>query len=189
MKKISNKNSILAVVVTYNRKNMLIKCIDHILNQKGISCDILIVDNASTDGTINCVKSITDTRVKYINSGSNMGGAGGFNIGLKEAATRGYEYVWIMDDDCLPFEDALENLWKYHKQLNGEYGWLSSVALWNDGSICTMNVQKVSLTEKVSDYSNELIDAEYASFVSLFMPTKHIKTYGLPIKEFFYMVR
>lgn len=180
-----SQQNIAAVVVTYNRKNLLEACITHILNQRGISCDVLVVDNASTDGTAELVQSIPDSRVRYRNTGANLGGAGGFHFGLQWAVNAGYDYAWIMDDDCLPNEDALITFWDADRKLNGTYGWLSSQVLWTDGDICRMNIQRVTPFKKVSDFSSELSPAVAASFVSLFLPASCVRTYGLPIKDFF----
>lgn len=179
------KQNIAAVVVTYNRKELLKQCIAHIINQQSICCDVLVVDNASTDGTAQWVQSISDCRVHYRNTGANLGGAGGFHFGLQWAVKAGYDYVWIMDDDCLPNADALKAFWDAHIQLGGAYGWLSSQVLWTDGSICRMNIQRITPFQKMSDFSGERSSAVAASFVSLFLPAAHIVTYGLPIKDFF----
>ncbi len=97
-----------AVVVTYNRKDLLEKCIDRLRQQKNAACDIIIVDNASTDGTADMIKCQYNVpEVIYMNTGANLGGAGGFQYGVKQAVLLGYEYVWIMDDDTLPQETAL----------------------------------------------------------------------------------
>lgn len=183
--RICPEQNIAAVVVTHNRKELLIQCIEHILNQQDVFCDVLVVDNASTDGTAQRVQSIADSRVHYRNTGANLGGAGGFHFGLQWAVTAGYDYVWIMDDDCLPNAQALNAFWNANIQLGGAFGWLSSQVLWTDGSICRMNLQRVTPFRKISDFSGEQSAAVAASFVSLFLPTSHIRTYGLPIKEFF----
>lgn len=182
---VSPEQNIAAVVVTHNRKELLAACIEHILNQQDISCDVLVVDNASTDGTAQGVQRIPDSRVRYRNTGANLGGAGGFHFGLQWAVNAGYDYVWMMDDDCLPNADALKAFWDAHIRLNGAYGWLSSQVLWTDGSICRMNIQRVTPFQKLSDFTSELSPAVAASFVSVFLPTSRVKTYGLPIKEFF----
>ena len=98
---------IVAVVVTYNRKDLLVTCIGNLLNQTQGNPDILVIDNASTDGTGDMVKEKfgEETRVKYINTGANLGGAGGFSYGINVAVNQGYEYLWIMDDDSV-FQQA-----------------------------------------------------------------------------------
>ena len=128
--------NIAAVVVTYNRKALLKKCIDHILKQSAGAPDILVIDNASTDGTEGFIteeyKDVPE--VKYYNTGANLGGAGGFSYGINKAVCLDYEYLWIMDDDTIPKEDALSELIKADKLLDGNYGFLSSYAKWIDGT-------------------------------------------------------
>lgn len=172
--------------MTYNRKELLKQNIEHLLMQTEKSLDILIIDNASTDGTNQFIQQYADDkRVNYYNTGKNLGGAGGFHYGVKQAVLLGYEYLWIMDDDCFPNEDALEKLLLADKELKGNYGFLSSKVIWTDGTICKMNVQKQSLTKKVSNFEEDFIPVTFASFVSLFMRSKVVKELGLPIEEFF----
>lgn len=178
---------VAAVVVTYNRKVLLKENIESLLAQsKSKILDIIIIDNASTDNTQGYISQyITEKKIIYLNTGANLGGAGGFQYGIRYAAKNNYDYVWVMDDDCMPIENALEQLIKDSKKLEGGYGFLSSKVLWKDESICTMNIQRRTLTKPVSDFSKDLIPVLMASFVSLFIPISVVKDVGLPIKEFF----
>ena len=47
-----------------------------------------------------------------MNTGANIGGAGGFNLGMRWAVEVGYEYVWVMDDDCITLKNTLQELLK-----------------------------------------------------------------------------
>lgn len=182
------KNKIAAVVVTYNRKELLRQCIQRLLDQKGISCDILLIDNASTDGTAEMVKKeFSSPQVIYQNTGSNLGGAGGFQLGIKKAAEIGYEYVWIMDDDTFAEETALSALMEADRELKGNWGFLSSVVYWTDGNICRRNIPKKTIFQHVEkkDYQEKFVPVEMGSFVSLFVKTSVIREVGLPIKEYF----
>lgn len=178
---------IAAIVVTYNRKDLLLQCVERLLNQQGVVCDVLVVDNASTDGTQQAIEPIKNQRFFYRCTGENLGGAGGFNFGMRWAVEAGYDYVWIMDDDTLPSSDALAQLWAAHQRLKGEYGFLSSVVLWKDGKECQMNRQKIkkSFYEHVELLRHGIIQIEHATFVSLFFPVAVIEKAGLPIKDFF----
>ena len=135
---------IAAIVVTYNRKELLLQCLEHLLAQEGAACDVLVVDNASTDGTCQAVEQLGKDRILYRNTGENLGGAGGFNFGMRWAVEEGYDYLWVMDDDTLPRPDALAQLWAAHERLGGSYGFLSSTVLWTDGELCPMNVQRIT---------------------------------------------
>ena len=177
-------NEVVAVVVTYNRKDILIKCIKCLMKQE-YPCDILVVDNNSTDGTEECVRSFVEAgKICYYNTMENLGGAGGFRIGLELALKKGYSYMWMMDDDTLPQEDALKELFNADKRLCGEYGFLSSVALWNDGALCNMNIQRIGINKKVQDYT-DISPVIMATFVSFFIKAETIKCVGFPIKDFF----
>lgn len=175
-------NVVAAIVVTYNRKALLAKCIEKLQAQTK-TLDILIIDNASTDGT----ESLFDKEIEniyYYNTGSNLGGAGGFSYGIKKAVEQGYDYLWILDDDTLPTPTALEELLRKDLELNGEYGFLSSKVLWKDESICTMNIQKMTKWKQLKKFDDES-SIQYASFVSLFIKATKVREVGLPYKEFF----
>lgn len=177
-------NKIVAVVVTYNRKQLLKECIAALLKQTYKNCDVLVIDNCSTDGTERLVKTFTDERLSYINTGKNLGGAGGFQYGIREALKRNYDYLWLMDDDSIPTSDALEQLVNSAEQL-APFGFLSSKVLWKDHSLCNMNIPKVSLNHKLAKFSGSPQPIIMATFVSFFVPAKVVKEVGLPIKEFF----
>lgn len=179
------EKKVAAVVVTYNRKVLLKECIEALINQKYKNCDVLIIDNASTDGTRDYIDKLVDNiKVRYINTGSNLGGAGGFNYGIKEAYRLGYDYIWVMDDDCIAHDDSLQELINADAKLEGNYGFLASKVLWTDDSICTMNIPRKTLTKTLNNFDN-IEKIAMSSFVSFFTKREIIKEFGLPIKEFF----
>ena len=180
------KNKNVAIVVTYNRMNLLKECIEALNKNKNL--DILIIDNASTDGTKELVEKYVSDTLRYVNTGENLGGAGGFNFGIKEALkNEDYKYLWLMDDDTIVQEDSLDKLVEKAKELNNEFSFLSSIALWKDGNLCKMNIQKLSekTLEQYKMIEKGVIFADYASFVSCFINVDSIKNVGLPIKDFF----
>ena len=99
-----------AVIVTYNRKAMLQRCLRALCTQTAGVPELWVIDNASTDGTAELVAQLNLPTMHYYNTGKNLGGAGGFACGIQQAACSGAEYLWIMDDDCLPEPDALQQL-------------------------------------------------------------------------------
>ncbi|RNC86055.1 MAG: glycosyltransferase [Balneola sp.] len=143
---INAHEKIAAVVVTYNRKQLLIKCLDAIKTQTRKPDILFIIDNLSNDGTpeillekkiipklpskspevnevIECVIS-TDTgliELVYVRKSENDGGAGGFYEGLKRAFESGVDWIWMMDDDGIPCKDQLRNLKKYSKKFSLKY--------------------------------------------------------------------
>ncbi|MGL6315421.1 glycosyltransferase [Vibrio sp. WXL103] len=118
---------ITVVIVTHNKKDDLIKSIDALRNQSKAFDELIIIDNCSTDGTrelllenglvsedLSLSKNVNANHftlsVFYKNSGGNIGGAGGFNLGQTLAIDRGADYIWFMDDDAISEPNALELL-------------------------------------------------------------------------------
>lgn len=181
-------NATAAVVVTYNRKALLRQCVECLLAQS-VPCDILLIDNASTDGTQAWAEALCEEHaaVRYRNTGENLGGAGGFNCGMRWAVEAGYAHVWIMDDDTLPKPDALERLLEADRIVGGEYGYLSSVVLWKDGRECKMNRTKLhrAYDEHIELLRHGIVACEQSTFVSCLFRAEVIRRAGLPIREFF----
>ncbi len=98
---------VIAVVVTYNRQALLSECITALRNQTRPLDAILIVNNGSTDGTELWLNEQPD--LLFINQ-SNVGSSGGFSTGINRAYADGFDWIWCMDDDGYPKEDALEKL-------------------------------------------------------------------------------
>lgn len=188
MTKVSEEKKVIAVIVTYNRKELLKECIEAILSQNYNNCNILVVDNASTDGTKEYIGSLLkNDRVIYRNTGSNLGGAGGFNYGIKEAYMIGCDFVWLMDDDTIVFKDSLQELIEASNVLDDEFGFLASTVVWKDKTPCIMNKQDIEKGWYKSSHFLKygILNIKRSTFVSMLVPTKVINNVGLPIKEFF----
>lgn len=179
------QGKIAAVVVTYNRKDLLCRCLQALDAQNEPLLDILVFDNASTDGTETAVRSLSIPSVQYHNTGRNLGGAGGFSYGIRTAVEAGYTYLWIMDDDTLPEPGALKAFQQADQMLHGQYGWLSSRALTPEGQDQPMNRQRKTPYRDIDGYDREMIPSVMASFVSLFLRADTVHRVGLPIAEFF----
>ena len=97
------------VVVTYNRKEELVKNIKAILSQSYVVDRYYIIDNHGSDNTEKLLQEegILDNKViEYVYLKENIGGAGGFYTGLKMAYEDGYDYICLMDDDAHTMDDA-----------------------------------------------------------------------------------
>lgn len=183
-------NKYSEIVVTYNRKKMLQENIEALLNQSFEKHDIIIVDNASTDGTADMVSSYNDKRIRYYNTGTNLGGAGGFAFGLRKALKLGYDYAWIMDDDAIPDKDALLSLVNKQEVLDGQFSYLASLVYWTDGKLFDMNIPTFPNDPRLNlnldgIRNNKLMPIESCSFVGCFVNLAYAAKAGLPISEFF----
>lgn len=179
------QSKICAVVVTYNRSELLLECLAA-LQKSNIQVDILVIDNASTDNTKEKLKNhIEQNEIIYVNMEKNLGGAGGFQAGVRIAWKLGYDYIWLMDDDTIVHADSLTYLVDFASK--GEFGFLSSIAIWTDGNICKMNNHDVAVDWNLE--KNLIVDGNLkiktATFVSLLLSRSVIREVGLPIGEYF----
>ena len=108
----TDNEKICAVVVTHNRKNLLSRCLDSLLAQTRGLDKVLVVDNASSDGTDAMIQEYIRQNpvIEYLNLGDNLGGGGGFHYGCRQAVCQGFDWIWLMDDDCVATGECLENL-------------------------------------------------------------------------------
>ena len=103
--------TVCAVVLTFNRKALLLECLRALLGQTRPVDRVIVVDNASSDGTTKLLRAEgLLERVEYVRLERNLGGAGGFHRGMEEARRGDWDWIWVMDDDAEPRPDALERL-------------------------------------------------------------------------------
>jgi rhamnopyranosyl-N-acetylglucosaminyl-diphospho-decaprenol beta-1,3/1,4-galactofuranosyltransferase len=103
--------SACAVVVGYNRRDLLAGCIEALLAQTVPLDGIVVIDNGSTDGTRELLeeRGLLE-RVRYVRLDENSGSSGGFAAGVEAARDSNSDWLWLMDDDAEPERDALERL-------------------------------------------------------------------------------
>ena len=128
---------IAALVVTYNRKILLRRCLDALFDQSRQPDVVYVVDNASTDDTRAFLEELgylARDNLVFHQLTENIGGSGGFHIGVKQAVDQGADWVWMMDDDAEPESDALQALEQMGLDPNHCYG-SSAVYLQEDGGL------------------------------------------------------
>jgi len=180
---------IFAVVVTYNRLDLLKKCIDAIKVQTRDVSRIIVFNN-STDNTKEYLDSINDDQIEAIHSRKNVGGAGGFFYGIRAAFEKNADWIWVMDDDTIPEPSALEALITspfFRRDEDGNpTGFLASRVDWVDGNRHLMNyIHPVFPWHHFHGIHENCYRVLNCSFVSLLINRKAIEHCGYPIKEFF----
>ncbi|MCD8019194.1 MAG: glycosyltransferase family 2 protein [Clostridiales bacterium] len=188
--------NVVAIVVTYNRKELLQECLDALLLQTVPLSKVIVFNNCSTDGTEKLFApgaKYYNTVCDLVNSDSNLGGAGGFSEGVRIASQYNFDWVWIMDDDTIPEPTALEELIKsayFLKKNNETIGFLASYVYGPAGE--PMNVPKIDTTITDNGYSfwyeyldHGIVRISEATFVSILVPMQAIKHVGYPIAEYF----
>lgn len=127
--------SLAAVVVTFNRKDQIARTLERLLSEP--VDHIVVVDNGSTDGTRAWFETLTDPRLRFVLAEENLGGAGGFDAGLR-AATAEFDPDWIvvMDDDARPEPGAIA---AFRAADLSRWDAVAAAVRYPDGRVCEMN--------------------------------------------------
>lgn len=205
---------IAANVVTHNRKQLLLECLNALINQTHSLDGIYIIDNASTDATpellqqtgfidvvvdahrkpIEIIKTINilseakknkEIEVHYVRMPRNTGSSGGQYEGLKRGYQAGFDWLWLMDDDTISNKDTLKQFLVSDVFLIDRTGLLCSRVLWTNGDDHKGNIPAIE-TEKLIQYADRgVLPIKSCSFVSCLINRRVIKELGLPIRDFF----
>lgn len=167
---------VAAVVVTYNRREFLHECLEALLAQTRPLDEIIVIDNASTDGTseyINSVRHENDCIV-YVRLNENLGGAGGFCQGIRLAYERGHDWIWVLDDDVAPESTCLEILMAHS----------DSLELLVPLRIDKATGQNVELAATKLDLSNPLVKDPRRSWIAREYPDPELLPDVFPLEDF-----
>ncbi len=170
---------VAALVVTYNRLDLLKESLNAVLNQTRKPDAVYVVDNASTDGTYEYLKGIEG--LKVIRMDENVGGAGGFKAGMKRIiCDGGFDWIWLMDDDAVPFRNALQTLIEFYESLpekeRRRIGVLQNKRVQDREWFLKNDGKRFPLRAK---------PRHFGTFVGYFVKTKVVERVGFPREEFF----
>lgn len=179
-----------AVVVTHNRLELLKECIASLRAQTFPLNEIIVVNNDSTDGTADWLKSQAD--ITAIHQG-NLGSSGGQYTGIKKAVEGGADWIWCMDDDAMPYDDALQKLIPHCN--TEKVAALACTVLDNEGNISRMhrgyfNYKALGRNFGCEalpqiEYHKTTVKIGYATFVGMMISKKAVDEAGLPKKDIF----
>jgi len=177
---------IFAIVVTYNRRTLLERCIAALQIQTRLPTRILIIDNASSDDTHDWMLSsgLTEKElIIYVRMKENLGGAGGFAEGMKRSFELGAEWIWMMDDDAVPHHDALEKLLEVAIIENNIYGSLA-VNGADTAWVTTLLEQGGTVVDRV-DLVPDLSRVKFVPFLGFMAHRNLVGRIGFPNVGFF----
>jgi rhamnopyranosyl-N-acetylglucosaminyl-diphospho-decaprenol beta-1,3/1,4-galactofuranosyltransferase len=170
-------DKVIAVVVTYNRQQLLSECVEALRNQSRKLDKILIINNGSTDRTQEWVTSQSD--LECITQ-ANVGSGGGFHTGIKWAFENGYSWIWLMDDDGYPEQKALE----YLLEDDQEELMVRNCAVINKEDRKSF-VWKTKNYKTIDDVDQTIIPGVAHPFNGTLLHRRIVERVGLPIDKLF----
>jgi GT2 family glycosyltransferase len=182
---------VVAVVVTWNRRELLIESLAALHAQEHPLHAVVVVDNASDDGTAEHLAA--QTGLDVVSLRANTGGAGGFTVGIEQALTHAPDLVWLLDDDTVPTPAAAHELvraWEEYADPAGRPpAVLASKVVWTDGRDHPMNTPRrkpgASRAEVAAAARLEAVPIRSASFVSIMCDADVVRERGLPLADYF----
>ena len=185
------------VLVTFNRLEKLKTSLEHLESQSLLPKHVVIVDNASTDGTSEYLSQWCTTCQKFtvqiLTMPTNCGGSGGYYAGMDEIIKYPVDWVWLQDDDVYADKDAFAVA-------------MDSLATINDPQIVSLSSKVITkgevslvhrryVTKRFLDvkekncpleyYKQEYFKLDLITFAGAFISKSAIEKVGLPEKDFF----
>ncbi len=186
-----------ALVLTYNRKNVLSRCLDAMRRQLEPPDEILVLDNGSEDGTCDHLRQaglLDDERILLYRVPENLGPAGGVEILVQLAMDRGCDWLWFTDDDTIPDPDALKELkaaFTANFSRPEEIGFLKSVVVTADGR--PNNLPDVDMRAgpgQCASWADRLgaglVKLRWSPFNSIFIPRSTVLRVGGLSSDFYF---
>ena len=153
---LQNNPKISIAIPTFNRRSLLGKTIDSVLEQSYPNLEIIISDNCSTDGTSDLVSAYCDERIIYFRQSENLGMVGNWNFCLEHAT--GEFFLLLSDDDMLE-RDAIEGLSSAFSDESVALSYSKVSYIDNDGVAIPGISMHAPLTESGDDFiANTLED-------------------------------
>lgn len=181
--------SVVAVVVAYNRRDLLKEALDALALQSHRLAGVVVVDNRSDDDS-EVVASEHPIGAEVLSLSRNTGGAGGFAAGIAHAlSVFDPECVWLMDDDTIPTPTALEELIRAREEYPEPVALLGSRVVWHDGRDHPMNTPRRrpgATGDEIKDsVAVGAVPVRSSSFVSMLVDTRAVRFHGLPVADYF----
>ena len=150
---------VLAHIHTLNDEDVIEQLVDALRRQSRPPDGILIVDNGSTDGTLD--RPFADD-VAIIRHRENLGTSGTVHAGFAHALANGYDWIWIFDADSVPRPDVLEKLLAFFERLpSSEQQRVCFLACWRMTQDGEVRGRPIVFTDSRARYLPERFDDGY----------------------------
>lgn len=189
-KSMSALPKIFIVILNWNGSQVLLPCLRSVFSLAYTNFEVVVVDNASTDGSFESARSHF-SRAHFIRNEKNIGFAAGMNIGMKFALSKGAQYVWILNNDTLCGKDSLRELVSaIQKERNNAI--LSPLILtplgktwFSFGKIDFFRMKALHTDPPVHAQENTPYESGYLSGCAMFFPKRVLQKIGFFDERYF----
>lgn len=180
---------VFVVVLNWNGKERIIPCLRSVFSLGYGNFEVVVVDNASRDGSLETARS-SFGRAHFIANEKNAGFAAGMNVGIRFALSKGAEYVWVLNNDAVVGKDSLSELveaaMKSKKALLSPLILTPSGKVWfSAGKIDFLRMRAVHTDPDVAVRARDPYETGYLTGCAMFIPKGFLKAGGLFDERFF----
>lgn len=183
-------------ICNYNKAELVVKCVRKIREQTYRDLDILVVDNASTDDSVEKLEHYYGDEITVIQNEENLGGSGGFGRGIRTAVEMGYKYFMLVDNDAFLDKYAVEHLHRYLEEHE-------DVGICGAETLCMQQPDKIQDLGGRLDYrnyhmagviggvteleGNAILECDYVASCAVMARTEAVRRFGgFPEENFIY---
>ena len=195
MNQASKCSSVYIIIVNWNGKDDTLECLESVYNMDYTNFKVIVVDNGSSDNSVELIKNQFPQTV-VLETGENLGFAGGNNVGIKYALSKEAEYILLLNNDTVVDSQLIGNLIKASRTYNDEgifsakiYFYSEPDKLWYFGAKWVEGISHF-----VHDYYgyidngvdfNSIVETDYACGCAMFLKTEIFNKIGLFDERFF----
>lgn len=186
---------ILIILLNWNGRDDTLACLESVRKIDYKNFEVVVVDNGSIDDSVKVIRE-TFPEVTVLETGENLGFAGGNNVGIRHALEKGADYLFLLNNDTVVdpqilgrFMDATAHIGqegilgaKIYYYLEPEKIWYAG-AKWNRENSCFLHVGQDCMDDGKS--FNTISETDYACGCALFVSARLLHRIGLLDEEYF----
>ena len=183
------------VVCNYNKSSDVVNCVQSIIDSDAADYDIVVVDNASEDDSVEKLRDRFGEQIEIIVNDENLGGSGGFNTGLRHMLKRDYEYLMCVDNDVLFDKETIPALNDFMDS-NEKVGMVGSkICRMSDparlqGMGARIDFEKYAIpmyyeNEIDDEHIPEIVYCDYVPACSMMLRTSAVREVGIMKDDYF----
>lgn len=185
------------VVCNYNKADYVVNCVKSIFQSDFQNFDVYVVDNASTDNSVQALEDTFGDRIELLRNSCNLGGSGGFNTGLRKVLEKEYKYIMCVDNDILMDNNTIGELYDFLEK-HSDVGMVGSKICVMDepdriqtyGAVINFDTYDITDLHRGCMDDNNLPEIQYCDYVpacSLMARTEAVRKAGImPEDNFIY---
>jgi GT2 family glycosyltransferase len=195
----TKEQDVAIILLNWNAYNDTIECLKSLNEIKNVNFQVFLADNKSTDDSFIRLqeeynKELFTFKITFIQTGDNLGFAGGNNVAIKEAYKQGFEYYWLLNTDTVVDKNALLPLINVIKQ-GDKVGIVGSKIYYHDSNLIwfaggrvnrwTGKSKHIGINEEDNAQYNQNQLVDYISGCSLLFKKEILDLVGYMSEDYF----